>query len=49
MATYNPGRRRVIKAAKKRRPRRKLAKFTFKLVSSGEAKKSIKIAGTIIP
>lgn len=49
MATYIPGNNRVIKAAKTLRPRKKLAKFTFKFVSSGEAKKSIRTAGIITP
>lgn len=48
MATYKPGKSRVIKAAKHLRPLKKFAKLTFKLVSSGEVKKSIKIEGVII-
>lgn len=49
MAIYNPGNNKVIKAPKNRRPLKKLAKLGFKLLSSGELKKSIKIEGIIIP
>ena len=49
IATYIPGNRRVMKAAKNLKPRKKLAKLDFRFVSSGDAKKSIKIAGMIRP
>jgi len=38
----------VIKAAKSLNPRKKFAKLTFKLVSSGDSKKSTKTAGIIM-
>ena len=47
IATYIPGNNKVIKTAKSLRPLRKLAKLGFKLVSSGEERKSIKIDGMI--
>ena len=45
----NRGKSKVIKAAKNLRPLKKFAKLTLKFVSSGEVKKSTKIAGVIIP
>ena len=46
-APYKPGRSKVIKIASKRKNLIKFANWNFKLVSSGEVIKSIKVAGII--